>query len=97
MIADHGGMFMEFYTVVLRKCGYYWVALRLENGCAGQDHSRETAINNLKDAIDSIEEVRKAEPDISIKPLSINELHEFLTVESLNPVSMLLKMRTLYD
>ena len=27
---------MDFYTVVLRKSGSYWVALCLENGLVGQ-------------------------------------------------------------
>jgi len=87
---------MEFYTVVLRKSGSCWVALCLENGCVGQGRSRKTAIANLKDAIDSMVEVRKDEPDIYTKQLSIKELHEFLTVESLTPVSIPLEMRALY-
>jgi len=87
---------MEFYTTVLKKSGTYWVALCLENGCVGQGHSKKTAVANLKDAIDSIEEARKTDRDIYSEPLSIKELHEFLTVEALVPVSMPLEMRTLY-
>jgi predicted RNase H-like HicB family nuclease len=44
---------MEFYAVVLRQSGDYWVALCLENGMVGQGSNQEEAINKLKDAIDS--------------------------------------------
>ena len=88
---------MDFYTSVLRKSGSYWVALCLENGIVGQGHTKETAVLKLKEAIDSIEEVRKADEDIYSAPLSIKELHEFLTVESLEGgVSTPLEMRALY-
>lgn len=87
---------MEFYTIVLKKSESYWVALCLENGCVGQGHSRKTAIANLKDAIDSIVEARKTDADIYSEPLSIKELHEFLTVEAPLPITMPLEMRTLY-
>jgi len=89
-------MIMEFYTIVLKKSESYWVALCLENGCVGQGYSRKTAISNLKDAIDSIAEARKADADIYAEPLSIKELHEFLTVEAPLSVSRPLEMRTLY-
>jgi hypothetical protein len=47
----------------------------------------EDAIEKLKEAVDSFEEVRQTESDIYSKPLSIKELHEFLTVESKEPLS----------
>jgi len=87
---------MELYTTVLRKSGPYWVALCLENGIVGQGDSKETAISKLKDAIDSIEEARKTDADIYSAPLSIKELHEFLTVEDIEPISGPLEMRALY-
>jgi predicted RNase H-like HicB family nuclease len=87
---------MELYTTVLRKNGPYWVALCLENGVVGQGHSKEMAVSKLKDAIDSIEEARKTDRDIYSAPLSIKELHEFLTVEALEPISEPLEMRALY-
>jgi len=87
---------MELYTTVLRKSGPYWVALCLENGVVGQGHSKETAIAKLKEAIDSIEEARKTDRDIYNTPLSIKELHEFLTVENLEPITEPLEMRALY-
>jgi predicted RNase H-like HicB family nuclease len=89
-------MRMDFYTIVLKKSASYWVALCLENGCVGQGSSRESAIENLKDAIDSMMEAKKTDPDIDSEPLSIKELHEFLTVEAPLPVTMPLEMRTLY-
>jgi len=87
---------MELYTTVLRKSGPYWVALCLENGIVGQGDSKETAISKLKDAIDSFEEARNTDRDIYSAPLSIKELHEFLTVEGLEPISGPLEMRALY-
>ena len=87
---------MDFYTTVLRKSGSYWVALCLENGIVGQGHTKETAIVKLKEGIDSIEEVRKADEDIYSAPLSIKELHEFLKVEVLEGIPEPLEMRALY-
>ena len=87
---------MDFYTAVLRRSGPYWVALCLENGIVGQGHTKEKAVARLREAIDSIAEIRKAEEDIYSAPLSIKELHEFLMVEGLESVSEPLEMRALY-
>ena len=78
---------MDFYTVVLRKSRNYWVALCLENGLVGQGVTKENAMQKLKEAVDSFQEVYKTESDIYSAPLSIKELHEFLTVEGKEPVS----------
>jgi predicted RNase H-like HicB family nuclease len=87
---------MDFYTTVLRKSGKYWVALCLENGLVGQGDSKETAVEKLKEAIDSFEEVRKNEADIYSAPLSIRDLHEFLTEEGSEPILEPLELRALY-
>lgn len=73
---------MDFYTAVLRQSGGYWVALCLENGIAGQGETQDGAISKLKEAIESFEEVRETEPDIYCAPVSIDELHEFLTIDT---------------
>jgi len=86
---------MDFYTIVLRKSGLYWLALCLENGIVGQGSSKDMAIEKLKEAIASFEEIRKNEPDIYTSPLSIKELHEFLTVEGVEPTLEPLEMRAL--
>jgi predicted RNase H-like HicB family nuclease len=70
---------MDFYTAVLRKSGRYWVALCLENGLVGQSDSKEGAVARLKEAIDSFAQVRNEEPSVLCAPVSIGELHEFLT------------------
>jgi predicted RNase H-like HicB family nuclease len=72
---------MDFYTVILRQSAGYWVALCLENGIVGQGDTQENAISKLKEAIESFEEVYKAEENIYQAPIPISELHEFLTVE----------------
>ena len=87
---------MAFYTTVLRKSDSYWVALCLENGIVGQGSSKKEAIKGLKEAIDSVEEAKKSDPDIYSAPLAIKELHEFLTEESLEVSSEPLEMRALY-
>jgi len=87
---------MDFFTTVLRRSGPYWVALCLENGTVGQGSTREMAIGKLKDAIASFEEAQENDKDIYTAPLSIKELHEFLTVESLEGVSEPLEMRAVY-
>ncbi len=87
---------MDFYTAVIRKSGPYWVALCLENGTVGQGNTKEIAVSNLREAIDSVEQVRKEDNDIHSAPLSIKELHEFLTVESVEPTTQPMEMRALY-
>ena len=77
---------MDFYTTVLRKSGLYWVALCLENGLAGQGTTKDDAIKKLKEAIGCFEEECKKEGDVYNAPISVKELHEFLTVEGKEPI-----------
>ena len=77
---------MDFYTLVLRRSGGYWVALCLENGLVGQGETKEGAVKKLKEAITSFEDIRKSEADIHSAPVSIKELHEFLSIEGIEPV-----------
>ena len=70
---------MDFYTAVLRQSAGYWVALCLENEIVGQGETRDSAIVKLKEAIESFQEVHVSESDIHCAPISIKELHEFLT------------------
>lgn len=82
--------------MVLRQSGKHWVSLCLENGLVGQGDSKETAVEKLKEAIDSFKEVRKNETDIYSAPLSIKDLHEFMTMESPEPILEPLELRALY-
>ncbi len=84
---------MEFYTSVLRQSAGYWVALCLENGLVGQGVTQENAISKLKDAIDSFEAVYETENNIYKAPVSIEELHEFLTVEDKEQNSEIYELR----
>jgi predicted RNase H-like HicB family nuclease len=72
---------IDFYTVILRKSADYWVSLCLENGLVGQGNTPEQSIDKLKQAIESFSEVYESESDVYLSPLSITELHEFLTLE----------------
>ena len=72
---------MDFYTAVLRKSADYWVTLCLENGLVGQGITQEEAIAKLKEAIESCHGVYESEENIYIAPVSIKDIHEFLTVE----------------
>ncbi len=87
---------MDFYTVVLRKSGDYWVALCLENGLVGQGATKENSIEKLKEAIDSFEEIYKTESDVYNAPLSVRDLHEFLTIEGKGPASESYELRAVY-
>ena len=87
---------MDFYTMVLRTSGEYWVALCLENGLVGQGRSKEEVVEKLKEAIESFESVRRDEMDIYNAPISIGELHEFLTIEALDPISRPFELRAMY-
>jgi predicted RNase H-like HicB family nuclease len=87
---------MDFYTVVLRQSCGYWVALCLENGVVGQGKTQDHAIIKLREAVESFQEVDEAQPDIYCNPISIKELHEFLTVESKEPISEVYEFRAVY-
>jgi predicted RNase H-like HicB family nuclease len=87
---------MDFYTTVLRRSGAYWVALCLENGLVGQGATKEDAIKKLKEAIECLEEVGKKEGDIYNAPISVKELHEFLTVEGKEPIKEEYELRAVY-
>ncbi|NES19723.1 MAG: type II toxin-antitoxin system HicB family antitoxin [Symploca sp. SIO3E6] len=87
---------MDFYTVVLRQSREYWVALCLENGLVGQGDTQEQAITKLREAVQSFQEVYASQADVYCNPISIKELHEFLTVESKQPVSEAYEFRAVY-
>lgn len=72
---------MEFYTIILRESQKYWVSLCLENGLVAQGDTQQQAIDKLQEAIASFEEIYQSENNIYSSPLSIKELHEFLTIE----------------
>ena len=72
---------IDFYTVIIRKSADYWVSLCLENGLVGQGNTPEQSIDKLKQAIELFSEVYESESDVYLSPLSINELHDFLTLE----------------
>ena len=71
---------MDFYTVVLRQSADYWVALCLENGLVGQGNTQDHVIAQIKQAIESFQEVYESEEDIYNAPVPVKELHEFLTL-----------------
>ena len=87
---------MDFYTVVLRHSSKYWVALCLENGIVGQGDTQEHAITKLKEAVQSFQEVYASKADVYCNPISIKELHEFLKVESKEPVLEPYEFRAVY-
>ena len=77
----------SLYTMVFREHAGVWVVLCLENGLVGQGASKEDASRKLQEAIGSFEEVRKGEEDIYAAPISIRELHEFLTYDTNQPAA----------
>ncbi len=85
-----------FYTVVFRRSGHAWVALCLENGLVGQGISKTGALARLNEAIVSLEEARTTDPDIYSGPISIGELHEFLTLQESQPATAAYELRAVY-
>ncbi len=85
---------MTLYTSVLRESAGHWVALCLENGLVGQGKTKEDAVLKMKEAVDSFLEAQNDDPGIQDSPLSIRELHEFLTVEGFE--AQPLEMRAVY-
>ena len=84
---------MNFYTVVLKQSLEYWVALCLESGIVGQDKTQNDAIAKLKEVIESIQEIDQTELGIYSAPISIKELHEFLMLESVEPITEFYELR----
>lgn len=87
---------MDFYTAVLKKSAGYWVALCLENGIVGQGSTQEDAQRKLTEAIASFLEVCETETNIYSAPLSIEELHEFLTIEEKESTASVYELRKVY-
>ena len=87
---------MNFYTVILRKSQEYWVSLCLENGLVGQGNTQQQAIDKLQEAIASFEEIYQSENHIYSSPISIQELHEFLTIEEKEEETNIYELRKLY-
>jgi predicted RNase H-like HicB family nuclease len=87
---------LDFYTAVLRQSDGYWVSLCLENGVVGQGTTQDNAIASLRDAIASLQDVYTSEPDAyRHSPLSVEELHEFLQLETLTPISETYELRAI--
>ncbi len=85
---------MDFFTAVLRKREGFWVALCLENGVVGQGNTGEQALACLKEAVESLEEAYESDLDLSpSKPISIEELHEFLKLEDREPLEETYELR----
>lgn len=87
---------MDFYTMVLKRSANYWVALCLENGIVGQGETQNQAIDKLKEAIDSFQSVYETKLDIHLSPIPIQELHEFLTLETDEPTTERFELRAVY-
>jgi predicted RNase H-like HicB family nuclease len=87
---------MNFYTVVLKQSAGYWVGLCLENGIVGQGETQNAAIAKLKEAIDSVQSVYETDNHFHHVPVPIQELHEFLALETPQPISETYELRAVY-
>ncbi len=75
------------YTAILKKSGKQFVALCLELGIVGSGGTRSQALQSLQAAIDSYLEYASELGLPDVRPVAINELHEFLFYDSpLKPV-----------
>ena len=72
---------IDLYTVILKKSADYWLYFCLKNGWVAQGNTPEPSLDKLKQAIEPFSEVYESESEVYLSPLSINELHEFLTLE----------------
>ncbi len=86
----------RLYTMVFRRSAGKWVALCLENGVVGQGESKEDAKHKLQEAIASLEPARAADQEVYSAPISIGELHEFLTYESQGPTEERYELYAVY-
>ncbi len=84
-----------FNSFVFRKSGRIWVALCLENGLVGQGATKAAAAARLEEAIASCDEVADHE-DIYQSPISVKELHEFLTFDAERPATSSYELRAVY-
>ena len=84
------------YTMIFRQYESEWLALCLENGIVSQGHSRLEAEAKLRDAIESVNHVLREEPAIYQASVPVNELHEFLTMDVLNPTSEHYELQAVY-
>jgi len=84
------------YTIVFRKSNNFWLSLCLENGLVGQGSSQEESLHKVSESIASMEEVYGQEVEVFPQPISIHELHEFLTYEVPEPTAEFYEMRAVY-
>jgi len=84
------------FTMVFRRSGGKWVGLCLENGISGQGDAKEQALAKLREAIQSFEDARALDGSIYTSPISIGELHEFLTFEPDEPRTEQFELRAVY-
>ena len=86
---------MIINTFVFRKSDRMWVALCLENGFVGQGATKAAAAARLEEAIASFDDVACHE-DVYQAPLSVRELHEFLTFDTARPTAASYELRAVY-
>jgi predicted RNase H-like HicB family nuclease len=84
------------YTLIFRKSARQWVALCLENGLVGQGETKERAAAKLHQAIASFDEAIEDQQDIYRAPISVKELHEFLTFDQAQPLTTSYELRAVY-
>jgi len=69
---------MKEYTIILKKSGNQYVSLCLELMVVGYGTTKEEAIANVRDAINSY--VDSIEEEMSLeRPVPLDLLHEFLS------------------
>ena len=97
------------YTLLFRRSARQWVALCLENGLVGQGETKERAAARLHEAIASFDGQPglpgsqlaagphlHGQPDIYHAPISVKQLHEFLTFEQAQPLTTSYELRAVY-
>jgi len=87
---------MSFLTTILRRSGDYWVALCLENGVVSQGATEEEALVKMSEAVASLQLAFSDDASLFTVPIAINELHEFLSVDGIEPTLETYELRAVH-
>ncbi len=69
------------FTIVIKRSGEQFVTLCLELGVAGTGDTRDEALENTRDAIESYLEAMDADGLAPERAVPLEQLHEFLADE----------------
>ena len=84
------------FTMVFRQAGANWLGLCLENGVVAQGATKSVARTRLDEALALLTAAIDDDPAIYQAPLSIRDLHEFLTYAANDLPAQSYEMQAVY-